>query len=315
MIGHHSRRRSSSSIVLSAVVLLGLLLPGSPEGTRASDPILNCGGCPIPIGDLDRLVSWFTCQDLLFEGEFLGSEEISEDHYERGRQLLFFKVREVLLGVAQDSIVNLSRLARLDYNEEAFGPGSRVVVRVSRKCMASGFNCGNFLQILDDGRLRRDWISGRALRRLMNDPTELTYERFREALAIAKADNALEKLEKADAIALVSLLRTDEWSEENPVWKCDSLGWVLNTAPRVPSFVRLVWTRASTRGPSPENQFLLPLSSTAKGDTVIIDYCANQLVVRNGFALGLGVDVDELESVFVSSPEGRRIRTHLWKKK
>ncbi len=95
--------------------------------------------------------------------------------------------------------------------------------------------------------------------------------------------------EGAGAIALVRRVDRSDWTADGAVFTLDSLGWVMGDGAKVPRFLKFGLLSGCVPDIYPSDSLLVPIPPGFHGDTLTIVRCPTSLLVKSGYAPGLGV--------------------------
>lgn len=272
------------------------------ERTEASDPITvasNTQGVTLSRGSARNLAA--TCRatnDLVFIGRFQSARPDTTTR----RVLVECRIDEILAGYSADSTVIFTRLFPPSFAADRLQNGTRVFVRITRRCTMTGADCGDLMVIRADGALLSDHVSSNQMEAWKRDPRPL---RLRDIPLDVLTEGGLgELIGASEGIACVDLTENPFLPSAGGVWRCSDVTWVIPCRDSMPAYVRFPRIDACYAN-RPPVRYLIPVPRGFRGGTLSINCCPQVLRVKDGVATGLGVPLSRVQDVIRRRANGR----------
>jgi hypothetical protein len=213
-------------------------------------------------------------------------------------------VSRVVAGLADDSTVVISMLGGPQYVTGPLVSGTQVVAWADRAC-DDGWRLWGSACVLISGRVVVPGMAEVTIDGVLG--SDFSYEVLVRALG---ARRTMAPASPYDGAAAVGLVQVAGITRAGKVarYSCDSLGWVVGGAARLPT--TLVWrnTNLCTPGARVGDSLLVPIRENRDGSKQTLTSCPRGLLIRNGFLESLGVPIGSLHSAVYFEDARLRLR-------
>jgi len=243
-------------------------------------------------------------QDIVVQGMVLSTRDRVPRLFGVPHNEVTIKIDEILLGSTDDSTLVMARL----------GPGSpRIGARVlfwgSREGEDAWKIYGNLCTVREDGCILAGYDEQNGARYL--GPSETTFidlPTLRTEIARHSSLHPSSAFERQAALALGRIVRTTRRGDQGFTYECDSLGWVMGHATRVPRFID--WSPVPSCLPelAPGDTLLIPVSGDTHANRVTLAACPSGLRAKRGFVPVLGVPLGSIDRAIWRDSDGLHVR-------
>src|SRR5262245_11374761 len=267
-------------ITLAALVLAKLWLPAPSVAS--------------PHAQAQSFAEFLAVQDIVVLGTVESSKGEARPLSAMPHTEVKVKTSELLVGSLTDSTL----LVAMTSPGSGSGPipGSRVLVWAHRESEDAWRIWGNLCVVRADGRLLIHYGEEEGPHYLGPfDTTYLSLPALRAALVTHSRLYSSTAFEGKAALALGRVVRTTR-RRDGFTFECDSLGWIMGSAPSVPRFID--WLPIPSCHPDlfPGDTLLIPIAHAAyNGNRVALTACPRGLCAKRGFVPALGVPLDSID--------------------
>lgn len=298
-----------SGLLVLFVVPMWLAGPSS-----ASDVVRSCRDCPVGSSERAYMARRLRSCDVVFEGTYIGADSV-QGGYDRGSPLMRFKLGRLLRGIAPGNKLQMVALSWRDVPEQ----GTQVLGWILRGCTTDRHPCGNFVSLRADRTMLRSIVDSDWRR----ESSLLSCDSLVSDVVQRPDSTGLEAFGLVDAVALARLDIQDPVNPPRPgrvptgfpdnggTWPLEGIRWLVGRSTHVPHFVhfpRRAWAPLTIEVHH-DDRFLLPIVAGADGDTFVVKTAWRPMLVRNGEAVGFGVQADSLESLFGRDSSGFHLKS------
>jgi len=217
------------------------------------------------------------------------------------------RVSSVVFGSADDSTIVVSTLGHSQFPNSALRPGAHVIAWGGRECTDSWRLWGNAVVVAASGDIGGDYNSERLFLRDQPRDRPMQYSALIASLATMRSRHSSHIYAGMQAVAVVRVREIQRISRGHFAYLCDSLGWVMGAGQSTPHRIvvnegNLVceWARVG-------DSLLMPVAKVPT-DPMILPGCSAALLIKDGFAPGLGVPLTLLPHALKIGTAGLEVR-------
>ena len=264
---------------------------------------------------------FLTGRDLVVEGTLSAVDTVvrtplggcgSSGFPARAGQDYTIQISRVIYGTAEDSSIIISDLVRDVFPPGVLVPGARVIGWGFRNCIDGWRLWGNVAVVTAGGHLVGHiwseeglWVKGQP----KGQPIAFS---TLDAMLVAKASNhGANFYHGKKAVALVRLTDIVVQPTGGVSYTCDSLGWIMGSATRVPQYLDFPQMPFCYYGAHRGDSLTVPVPEVFVGDRLSVGACPKALQVKNGYAPGFGVPLEYLPWAIEQQETGLAVRPFL----
>jgi len=138
----------------------------------------------------------------------------------------------------------------------------------------------------------------------------VVHEMF-DSLRTRSIESGFTALHRANGIAIVRLKASSHDATDRVSYTCDSLGWVFPTSANVPRTLDFAFLPDCTAYPILGDTLIVPVERGSATSSLTFETCQLPWMIKNGFLLGFGVPLTEVDRAIEHDHETLRVRPFL----
>jgi hypothetical protein len=217
------------------------------------------------------------------------------------------RVAKVVFGTAEDSTIVVSTLGRSQFPNSALQPGAHVIAWGARVCTDSWRLWGNAVVVTASDQIIGDYNSEGLFLHGQRRDRPMQYPELMTSLTMLRPRHSSQAFTGTQAVAIVRVRELQRISRGHYAYLCDSLGWVMGAAQFAPHRIEVNARFFADRYARVGDSLLVPVPQVPT-DQIILLGDSSALVIRDGFAPGLGVPLSFLPYALKAGNAGFEVR-------